>query len=183
MAERYVKATPWKLEQQPEFEYIRECTEAAHRNINLARWVLQRYNTKRLLQAGLHFVFNAAVMLLLHRVLHNQLSASEEIKFAIDLFNQQSQTGTNYERDCLKVLKDLNMLIDRFLSSVYTAQQTHNSNVPNESDIRLNVTNGHQVHVGYDRQLTLNEVGNVSQELLVNWLQNSESQLYGSFRI
>ncbi|KAJ4298271.1 hypothetical protein N0V90_006171 [Kalmusia sp. IMI 367209] len=182
VAERYMNACSWNLEQQPHFNNIDACTKAAHRNIRLAQWVMQLYNTRRLLQAGLHFVFNAAVILLLDRVLHNHLAASDEINFAIDLFTQQSRTGTNYERDCLQVLKDLKVLIDRFLAGSYSVQQTYPSDASSVSPALFNTPVDNHFDVTQGRQFLPNEGGNVYQELMT-WMQDDNSQLHSSFRI
>lgn len=177
-----MNACSWNLEQQPQFNHIDACSKAAHRNIHLAQWVQQLYNTRRLLQAGLHFVFNAAVILLLNRVLRNSLEASDEIDFAIDIFHRQSRTGTNYERDCLQVLKDLKVLIDRFLAGLPSLQQ----NYPNDLSVVSPHIFNHAIDAHFDathgRQILPNDGGNVYQELM-SWIQDDNSQLYSSFRI
>lgn len=100
------------------------CTEAARRNMDLAR-LLQSTN-RNWLQSGLHFLFNAAVVLLLGRISSackdnvDSDRATEgphaaDIGFAIHVFEQEARTGTNYPRDCCRVLQDLNVLTDRFV--------------------------------------------------------------------
>lgn len=168
-----------KLEQQPQFNHIDACSKAAHRNIHLAQWVMQLYHTRRLLQAGLHFVFNAAVILLLNRVLRNDLEASKEIDFAIDIFARQSRIGTNYERDCLQVLKDLKILIDRFLAGSYSTQKSYPSG---PADVSSGFFHDTHFSVSQDRQAFPNDGGNVYQELLT-WIQDDSSQLHSSFRM
>lgn len=184
VAERYMNACSWILEQQPQFHHIEACSKAAHRNIHLAQWVMQLYNTRRLLQAGLHFVFNAAVILLLNRVLRNHLAASDDISFAIDLFTQQSRTGTNYERDCLQVLKDLKVLIDRFLagSGAASAQQVYKNDMSDVSPVLFNNTVDTHFDATQNRSFLPNDGGNVYQELMT-WIQDDNSQLHSSFRI
>ncbi|KAJ4355863.1 uncharacterized protein N0V89_003884 [Didymosphaeria variabile] len=179
VAERYMNACSWKLEQQPQFNRIDACSKAAQRNIHLAQWVMQLYNTRRLLQAGLHFVFNAAVILLLNRVLRNQSAAAKEIDFAIDVFTQQSRIGTNYERDCLQVLKDLKILLDRFLSGSCATQQNYSANPARVSQGFINDT---QFDVAQGRQILPSNGGNVYQEL-ITWIQDDNTQLHSSFRI
>ena len=103
---------------------IRSCTEAAQRILDLAR-LLQTTN-RNWLQSGLHFLFNAAVVLLLSRI----SSAYEddfdsdrapegphaaETRFAIHVFEQEAKTGTNYPRDCCRVLQNLKALTDRYV--------------------------------------------------------------------
>lgn len=120
----------WSIEKHVHGAYIQACSGAAHRNLTLAQRIR---SSRKLLQAGLHFVFNAAVILLLDRIIHGTqmhpvgpgqavpppLSKelhSSEIQFAIYVFEQESQTGTNYPRDCCKVLQDLKALVDHYLS-------------------------------------------------------------------
>ncbi|KAJ8111826.1 hypothetical protein OPT61_g5672 [Boeremia exigua] len=102
--------------------HARSCIEAAQRNLELAR-LLQTMN-RNWLQSGLHFLFNAAVILLLDR-LHSankdefdpdcaEGQYTAEIGFAIRVFEQEAKTGTNYPRDCCRVLQDLDALTDRY---------------------------------------------------------------------
>ena len=110
---------------------------------------------RKLLQAGLHFIFNAAVMLLLTRIVTSntgdQASSSTsssnpsrvdehqsaaEIRFALNVFDQESKTGTNYPRDCYKVLKDLKFLVDRYLSEGHGMLRRNSSVDCEEGDDR-----------------------------------------------
>ncbi len=50
-----------------EQRYIEDCAAAAHDNILLAKRVIE--SNGRLLQAGLHLTFNAAVVLLLNNIM------------------------------------------------------------------------------------------------------------------
>lgn len=186
VAERYMNACSWNLEQQLQYNHVEACSKAALRNIHLAQWVMQLYNSRRLLQAGLHFVFNAAVILLLNCVLRNNMEASDEVAFAIDVFARQSRTGTNYERDCLQVLKDLKILIDRFLAILVPPPHTFSnglSNVsPNISPNFFTTTIDAQIDTRQGRQGLPNDGGNVYQELMT-WIQDDNSRMYSSFRI
>ncbi|KAL6704439.1 hypothetical protein ACN47E_008183 [Coniothyrium glycines] len=123
----------WSVEQHPHAGYIRICADAALQNLVLA----QRLKLKRkLLQAGLHFVFNAAVILLLHRIIRSNRGSHTspldghadspmspmadqqnmpEIQFAIDAFEQESVSGTNYTKDCFEVLRDLKAITDQYV--------------------------------------------------------------------
>ncbi|KAF2634436.1 hypothetical protein P280DRAFT_376198, partial [Massarina eburnea CBS 473.64] len=114
VAERYIQSGTWQLEHDPQYKQIQACSSAAHSNICIAQWVIQLYKQRRVLQANLHIVFNAAVVLMLNRILRAYAGAVDsEIQFAINLFAQESKTGNNYQRDCLKVLKDLKTIVDR----------------------------------------------------------------------
>jgi hypothetical protein len=123
VAERYMNGQ-WSVQQHAHSKYIQACSEAAQRNLSSAQ---RLRSTRKLLQAGLHFVFNAAVILILDRILHsssteaspallNTAVYASEIDFAMRTFEEESRTGTNYPRDCYKVLQDLKALVDRYLS-------------------------------------------------------------------
>jgi hypothetical protein len=122
VAEFYMKGQ-WSPQQHTHSRHIQACAEAALRNLNLAQRLTPR---RKLLQAGLHFVFNAAVVLLLNQILTSSNSYktptsnlgthTSEISFALHTFEEASRTGTNYPRDCCRVLQDLSALIDRYLS-------------------------------------------------------------------
>jgi hypothetical protein len=117
-------------------DHILACLAAAERNLRLSQHVL-RLN-RRMLQAGLHFLFNAALILLLKRMLHGPASTGSDashvhdtlsptfdeqsqasIQFAIQVFEEEAKTGTHYPRDCCKILSDLRLLTDRYLASRY----------------------------------------------------------------
>ena len=122
----------WSIEQHTHRSHLLACSAAAHENLVLAR---RTRSSRKLLQAGLHFVFNAAVIMLLDRLVHGitGLEAGRsnghmtptppgedlhcsEIQFAIHVFEQESKTGTNYPRDCCKVLRDLRALVGHHIS-------------------------------------------------------------------
>ncbi|KAF1970765.1 hypothetical protein BU23DRAFT_202626 [Bimuria novae-zelandiae CBS 107.79] len=182
VAERYMNASSWNLEEQSHFNRIHTCSKAAHHNIRIAQWVLHLYNTRRLLMSNLHFVFNAAVILLLNRVLRNNLESAEEIAFAIDLFTRQSRTGTDYERDCLQILKDLEALIDRFLAGSYSSQQTYFTESSTFASGLFNYTIDSHFDPMHGRQLFPNDGGNVYQTLKT-WMEDGNPQFNSSFRI
>ena len=120
----------WSAEQHLHGAYLRVCSDAAYRNLILAQRLRP---ARKFLQAGLHFVFNAAVVLLLNRILYGAKGTSvglghktlavpgdnfhaHEVQFAIHVFEQEAKTGTNYARDCFRVLQDLRALIDHYMS-------------------------------------------------------------------
>jgi hypothetical protein len=123
VAERYMNGQ-WSIQQHAHSKYVQACSEAAQRNLLLAKRLRAM---RKLLQAGLHFVFNAAVILILDQILRsssiegtptllNIAVYTSEIDFAMRTFEEESRTGTNYPRDCYKVLQDLKALVDRYLS-------------------------------------------------------------------
>jgi hypothetical protein len=128
----------WSVEHHAQGSFIQACVDASHRNLILAQ---RLRSSRKLLQAGLHFVFNAAVILLLNQIFESSgshkmpgppppRSYASEIQFAIWTFEEESRTGTNYPRDCCRVLQDLKALIDRYLSHGHgnpEQEQLHNS--------------------------------------------------------
>lgn len=113
--------------------HMHACSAAAYRNLLLAQHLVQ--SGRKMLQAGLHFIFNAAVILLLNRLMrstpridfgdsdiHSTPMTPEEeriessIQFAIEVFQAESRTGTHYPRDCYQVLQGLNALTGRNLT-------------------------------------------------------------------
>lgn len=107
-------------------KYISACIQAAQSNVQLA---YEMHSTpRRWLQSSLHFLFNAAVILLLDRISSAydaraktdravKGSHEEAIAFAIDVFMKEAKTGTNYQADCCKVLQDLQDLSGRCLNT------------------------------------------------------------------
>ncbi|KAL6165535.1 hypothetical protein ACJQWK_08757 [Exserohilum turcicum] len=127
VAERYMNGQ-WSAQQHVHGKHIQICLEAAHSNMVLAQ---RLRSVRKLLQAGLHFVFNAGVILLLEQILHHSSSReippakvhTPEIEFTMRTFEEESRTGTNYPRDCFKVLQDLKALVDRYLSPEHPASE------------------------------------------------------------
>lgn len=167
--------------------HTRSCTEAAERNLELAR-LLQSTN-RNWLQSGLHFVFNAAVVLLLSRIslAYEESVDSDcaiegphaaEIGFAIHVFEQEAKTGTNYPRDCCRVLQDLKALTDRFVLTRCKADMRQRSIVRSfNSSISQPATPSLQrsMHGSSDDS-------NVYQEMM-SWAQSDGLQLRDTFHI
>jgi len=110
-----------------ECRYIQTCIRAARSNMFLSRWIIE--SNRKLLQAGLHFTFNAAVVLLLQQMMlvaqHDFVydpytsildADGGDIQFAMATFEAEAKTGTGYQRDCFNVLRDLWFLAERFLA-------------------------------------------------------------------
>jgi hypothetical protein len=187
VAERYMNGQ-WSVQQHAHSNYVHACSEAAQRNLVLAQ---QLRSTRKLLQAGLHFVFNAAVILILDQILRssdngttptllNTAVYASEIDFAMRTFDEESRTGTNYPRDCYKVLQDLKALVDRYLSHGHGHFEQGN-------DPGLIIcTPGAQ----YDTQRGLELRGNASNitadtvyQELRTWMQNDGLKLHNSLLI
>ncbi|KAF9690650.1 hypothetical protein EKO04_011518 [Ascochyta lentis] len=118
--------------------HSRACIEAAQRNLHLSR--LMGSTNRTWLQSGLHFLFNAAVVLLLSRISYaweegvpSDRAAegpfASDISFAIQVFEHAARIGTNYPRDCCRVLHDLKALTDRYVSVPKSRQRVSVQNL------------------------------------------------------
>ncbi|KAI4676386.1 uncharacterized protein J4E88_007302 [Alternaria novae-zelandiae] len=187
VAERYMNGQ-WSVQQHAHSKYVQACPEAAQRNLLLAK---RLRSTRKLLQAGLHFVFNAAVILILDQILHSSSTAptatalnapvyAMEIDFAMRTFEEESRTGTNYPRDCYKVLQDLKALVDRYLSHGHGHFEQSN-----DPGLVIN-TPRPQYNAQRDAELQGNAsnttAGTVYQELRT-WMQSDGLKLHNSLLI
>lgn len=155
------------------------CTEAAQRNLELAR-LLQSTN-QNWLQSGLHFLFNAAVILLLNRIgsvwegevgsdQDAESSHTAEIGFAIHIFEQEAKTGTNFPRDCCKVLQDLKALTDHYVFTQRTPNQQRSAVGGNSNLLTAQSTTApHQHPHRPDSSIAFQE--------MMNWAQTDGLQL------
>jgi hypothetical protein len=113
VADRYINGR-FDIQSHPHLSKIHECTAAARRNLNLGHHISRLGRFPKLLHAGLHNVFNAAVILQMHQLLVDspQDNTDEQgISFAISAFESEARSGNIYAEDCTRVLLDLNMLV------------------------------------------------------------------------
>jgi hypothetical protein len=179
-------------------DHILACLAAAERNLRLSQHVL-RLN-RRMLQAGLHFLFNAALILLLKRMMngpgstrpdeshvHDTLSVTFDeqsqasIQFAIQVFEEEAKTGTHYPRDCCKILSDLRMLTDRYLASRY--QSGHVQMRPDHIYHYTQGLDGSKSGKGpHAPQYPIGDENAVYREIM-SWLQHPSPQLQNGLLI
>jgi hypothetical protein len=179
--------------------HIEVCSAAAHRSLLLAQHVL--HSKRKLLQAGLHFVFNAGVVLLLERIMKNTLTArlhdinlystsktviagesESSIRFAIRVFEEEAKTGTNYPRDCCKILQDLKTLTDRYLASRDQTQLHQSPITDNDLESSRATTGGTDEIDSHTAQQSLPEF-NPSHDEMMTWMQRDGLQLQNSLFI
>ena len=97
--------------------WVRQCTDAARRNLQLGSWIRKMSPVRKLLFQEAHSVFNAAIILLLSRLvltnpdIHN--SFASHFAFALEVFSHDDSLGYNFGFDCLEVLHDLHSLVDK----------------------------------------------------------------------
>jgi hypothetical protein len=169
--------------------HIHTCSAAAHRNLLLAEHLVQR--GRKMLQAGLHFIFNAAVVLLLNRLMRSTprierrnpdvrstaMTPEEEcvessIRFAIGVFQAESRTGTHYPRDCHQVLQGLDALTGHNLAWQKEAHSHHQIQHTGSSATETVPVDASHSHL-------LDEGGALYAEIL-NWEQSDGLQLQDS---
>lgn len=124
VAERFINHS-WNLENYSQISHIRQCIDAARRNLRLGRWMRDLTQTRKLLSSTLHNIFNAAIILLLYRLLVDTLDEGDamDVLFVIECYDAEARGHNNYAKDCASVLRDLTSLI----------QQLRNRNLENLS--------------------------------------------------
>ena len=151
----------------------------------------------RLLQVGLHNVFNAAVVLLLHQLLVEAPDETDRsgISFVISAFENEAKTGNIYADDCMRVLLDLNMLVQKLRSQIFFGGQqqvptsSHAAGLQTQANQYTNIyaeapgssrTFGwrpEEVEQAAPLQVPVGEQDPAYQEL-VTWLSVDDLQLY-----
>ncbi|KAH7130011.1 hypothetical protein B0J13DRAFT_627143 [Dactylonectria estremocensis] len=113
------------LNSHPQLSHLRRCVIAAEHNIRLARHILALNHPRKLLQAGLHFIFNAAICLMLQDLIYiedvtpkDPHARDHDLDFVIARFEEESQVESNYGRDCAAVLRDLRALVQRLQAPI-----------------------------------------------------------------
>ncbi|KAK2058768.1 fungal-specific transcription factor domain-containing protein [Colletotrichum caudatum] len=199
-AERYIQSDR-RRDTELHASRISTCSEAAHRNLYLARWLLSLTGSSRkLLQAGLHYVFNAAIVLMLEDLLSPHLispsTESDDVKFAIGVFEEEAKTGSHYGHDCATVLQDLKSLVQRLrvdgqgafsvrpggpttpgLPQDDIAVASSSSNTPTRTVSWQ--SEQPRFSPGPNQLYSMDESGPLYQELMT-WMDNSDTQLYSS---
>lgn len=179
--------------------YIPLCCAAAHRNILLAQRLTK--SGRRLLQAGLHFVFNSAVILLLHRLMKSNAQIEPEspnvhspsvasvqdenfernIQFAIQSFEEEARTGTHYPRDCCKILQDLNALTERY--STRQEQLVHQRIATDIAQPSSLANRGTSFVADVQPPQNLLAEGDAVYAEMMSWIQGNGLQLQNSLSI
>lgn len=135
----------------------------------------------RLLHQEAHCIFNAAVIVLLHQLAFADSELPKDagdVRFAVEVFEQEASQGNNFGIDCAKVLQDLRCLIQRLREqgSMQAMAPVGGQQLPME----LN-----QAPMGgfVDIQLAMGENMALQRELQV-WLDNDDPlQLYNDYML
>ncbi|KAL5119392.1 hypothetical protein ACEQ8H_002661 [Pleosporales sp. CAS-2024a] len=181
-------------EEPRQIAHMLTCSNAAHRNLLLAQRLVA--SSIRPLQAGLHFIFNGAVILLLRRLVRYTLNidfdnsdarstsstATEEdhepgIQFAVKTFEEEAKTGTNYSRDCSKILQDLDKLTNHYAASLENLVQQRGSSLEQVYPY-LHATNGQSDYAASPHTpLHLLGEGDAGHAEVLTWFQNNGLRL------
>ncbi|KAF4974317.1 hypothetical protein FZEAL_8767 [Fusarium zealandicum] len=188
------------LSSHPQLVQLRRCVGAAEHNIRLARQILLLNRPRKLLQAGLHFIFNAAICLMLQELVYgddspprDEKARGHDLDFVIARFEDESRIGSNYGRDCATVLRDLRVLIQRLRSPVDVNPDSFClGNAPQVSTTYDPIQNRTTVDIGqqWPEKVTLHglqqpilvEQGHILYDELVSWI-DGDWQSYSGYLI
>ncbi len=112
---------PFDMENQPHIEPIRACSDAARRNLRLGRLMRLHSPRQKLLLPDLHHIFNAAIVLMMHQVVFVNLRTQDldDVGWALEVFESEAETGSEYGRDCLGVLHDFKYLAHQLRNPIH----------------------------------------------------------------
>lgn len=112
---------PFDIENHPQIEPIRACSDAARRNLRLGRLMRLHSRRQKLMLPDLHNVFNAAIILMMHQVIFVNLRTQDldDIGWAIEVFDSEAETGREYAKDCARVLKDFKYLAHKIRNPIH----------------------------------------------------------------
>ncbi|KAG5795270.1 hypothetical protein H9Q69_005681 [Fusarium xylarioides] len=175
------------LSSHPQLPLLKRCIASAEHNIQLARQILLVNHPRKLLQAGLHFIFNAAIVLMLQQLVEDLCPSSRsekarslDLDFVIGRFEDESRVGSNYGRDCATVLRDLRVLVQRLPIPVDMSTATRSVNMTQTTttyDPIANRTHGDMGQQWSDKltsealqQPILVDQGHILYNELVSWI-------------
>ncbi|KAF6802255.1 fungal specific transcription factor domain-containing protein [Colletotrichum sojae] len=180
----------------PQDDRITACSEAARNNLRLARWLIDINNGRKLLQASLHNVFNAAIILMLEELLRSSpqqpppspSAESDDVGFAITVFEEEANTGSNYARDCATVMQDLRSLIQRLRQGPQLVPAAH---IGGSGEA---IISAHETNTSLDYQQNLHQqqtfppgpglqVNEGIWQEIATWLEPGDWQLYNNYQL
>ncbi|KAF5981753.1 transcriptional regulatory [Fusarium coicis] len=175
------------LSSHPQLPLLKRCISSAEHNIQLARQILLVNHPRKLLQAGLHFIFNAAIVLMLQQLVEDLCPSSRsekarslDLDFVIGRFEDESRVGSNYGRDCATVLRDLRVLVQRLPIPVDMSTATRSVNMTQTTTTYDPIANRSHVDMGQQwsdkltsealQQPILVDQGHILYNELVSWI-------------
>lgn len=186
VADQFIPDRNWNLENHTQLPHIRECIEAARRNLRLGRWIRGGATfSRKLLTSNLHNIFNAATILLLNQLLFDGVDPSQDqdahdVWFAINCFEVEQQGGSNnYAIDCTSVLKDLEALVKRLRT-----QTIESRNQVRGTQVQLPGTTAYDVGFILNHEVTPNilpsphHLSYTVYNQLSGWMEQGDFQMY-----
>lgn len=118
---------PFDIETHPSISPIRACSDAARCNLRLGRLMRLHSPRQKLLMPDLHHIFNAAIVLMMHQIIFVNLRTQDldDVGWAIEVFEAEAETGSEYGKDCTRVLRDFNYLAQRLRGPVHDPETKH----------------------------------------------------------
>ncbi|KAK4097737.1 hypothetical protein N658DRAFT_433462 [Parathielavia hyrcaniae] len=112
---------PFDMENHPHLEPIRACSDAARRNLRLGRLMRLHSPRQKLLLPDMHNIFNAAIVLTMHQMIFVNLRTQDldDVGWTIEVFDAEAETGSEYARDCARVLHDFKYLAQRLRNPIH----------------------------------------------------------------
>ncbi|RYP55106.1 hypothetical protein DL768_000225 [Monosporascus sp. mg162] len=147
VADRFTNRN-WNLEKHSQLAHIRQCIDAARRNLRLGRWIRDTTLSHKLLTSTLHNIFNAATILLLNQLLFDSFDEhrdNADVRFAIECFEVEARGENNYAIDCARVLQDLRTLVMRLRNQTLEDQVLVRSSQLSPPQAQLPATTAYDV--------------------------------------
>jgi hypothetical protein len=112
---------PFDIENHRQIEPIRACSDAARRNLRLGRLMRLHSRRQKLLLPDLHNIFNAAIVLTMHQMVFVNLRSQDldDVGWASEVFEAEAETGSEYAKDCARVLQDLKYLAQQLRNPIH----------------------------------------------------------------
>ncbi|KAL1841763.1 hypothetical protein VTJ49DRAFT_6601 [Mycothermus thermophilus] len=109
------------IENHPQIEPIRACSDAARRNLRLGRLMRLQSPRQKLLLQDLHNIFNAAIVLIMHQIIFVNLRTQDldDVGWASEVFESEAETGSEYAKDCARVLQDFRYLAQQLRNPIH----------------------------------------------------------------
>ncbi|KAK8919865.1 putative transcriptional regulatory protein [Metarhizium anisopliae] len=108
------------MDSVPQIENLKCCISAAIRNMALARHLSTLNGQRKTLHAGLHFIFHAAVCLILRPLVFREESSQEEaiaamndVDYGIKKMLEAASKGNTDGQQCAETLQELRCLVGR----------------------------------------------------------------------
>ena len=181
----------WSIDNHPQIARIRQCSDAARRNLRLGRWLLEISPAHKLLLPELHYIFNAAIILMLHQIVFVNLRTHDvsEIEFAIEAFAHEAESGAAYAQVCAGVLKDLSVLVQRLRSLTFDRAAADRDAsyagavAEQQQPLSSSLSRGPMMSGVEGQPDTPTVTGGDVFQVLDAWLRDDDVQLYNSFLI